>query len=151
MVSGSVRKTTIDGFPLTVLADSNFSEVGSKYENSSVPTSGNNINKKMRRPQDVESVVVACDLNIREFLEQKADQIDSFPMSYTRADGGVWRCSIGPAFQSSKNGNSFLSSAAEGRRPYSQTSNASAFRRACGWSTHLASPVGSMSASQPAR
>ena len=90
-VAGTIRKLMLDGVSFDVLGDSNFSEVGSKFENESVPTSGANLKKMTRRAENVEGVVVATDGAERVLLKALAERTTDFTMSYTTAGGDVYR------------------------------------------------------------
>lgn len=90
-VTGSIRKVTLNGITFDAMADANFSEIGSQFENEAVPTSGRNLRKMTRRAKNVESVVLACDGSEREIISNLADQVDDFPMSYETASGDVYR------------------------------------------------------------
>lgn len=88
---GSIRKVTLGGVTYDVFADSNFSEVGSPYENESVPTSGRPMRKLTRRPYNVESVVLACNGAERVLLEELAGPGEDITLSYQTANGDVRR------------------------------------------------------------
>ncbi len=90
-VAGSIRKLTLDGIPFDVNADANISEVGSKFENSILPTSGRGMRKMMKRTEDREGVVVACNGDERDILRELADRPTDFPLSYETAAGDVYR------------------------------------------------------------
>lgn len=90
-ISGSIRKVTINGITFDAMADANISETGSQYANESVPTSGRNMRKMTRRAENRESVILACNGSERSLLEELADQLDDFPMSYETAAGDVYR------------------------------------------------------------
>lgn len=90
-LSGSIRKVTLDGVTYDVMADTNITEVGSAYENESVPTSGRNIKKMTRRPENREGVVLACNGAERTLLKELAERTADFPMSYETAAGDVFR------------------------------------------------------------
>lgn len=92
-VSGSIRGLTLDGIGFYVLADTNISEMVSDTENENIPTSGPNILKRMRRPQNRESVVVQADTTERDLLIDLADRLEPFPMSIEFADGRIERAS----------------------------------------------------------
>ena len=90
-VSGSIRKATLDGVPYEVAADSNISEVGSAYQNELVPSSGGNMRKMTKRAEQREGLVLLVDASERSNLRTLADRDTAFPMSYTTADGSVYR------------------------------------------------------------
>ena len=90
-VSGSIRKVILDGISFDVMADTNISEVGSKWENEAIPTSGRNIKKMVRRVESREGVTLACNGLERDLLKDLAERTDAFPMSYETAGGDVYR------------------------------------------------------------
>ena len=90
-ISGTLRKVTLDGVTFDVMADTNVSEIGSRWENEAIPTSGRNMKKMTRRPQNRESVVLACNGAERELVQELAERTTDFPMSYETAAGDVYR------------------------------------------------------------
>jgi len=88
---GTPRKVTIDGITFDVKADTNLSEMGSKFENEPVPTSGRTMKKMTRRSQAVESITVACNGEERTLLRQFDERTENFSMSYELASGDVYR------------------------------------------------------------
>lgn len=90
-VVGSLRKVTLDGTTFDVFSDTNISETGSAYENEGIPTSGRTMRKMTKRIQVRENVVIACNGEEREIIEELADRLDDFPMSYETAGGDVYR------------------------------------------------------------
>ena len=89
--TGSIRKLTLDGITFDVMADSNFSETGAGFENDRIPTSGASIKKMTKRVQKVESVVIKANPEEKQRLQVLNDRLTDFPMSYTTADGSVFR------------------------------------------------------------
>jgi len=89
--TGSIRKLTLDGVTFDVMADTNVNEMGSRYEVEAVPTSGRSLKKMVRRSEDRESVVVACNGAEREILKELAERIEDYSMSYETAAGDVYR------------------------------------------------------------
>lgn len=90
-VAGSIRKVTLDGMTFDVPADVNISEVGSAFLNESVPSSGRNMHKMTKRPQTREGVVLLCNGAERDLLQELAERLSDFPMSYETAGGDVYR------------------------------------------------------------
>jgi hypothetical protein len=90
-LSGTLRRITLDGITFDCMADTNATEVGSAFENSAVPTSGRNMRKMMRRTENREGIVLACNGSERELLRGLADRRTDFPMSYETAAGDVYR------------------------------------------------------------
>lgn len=90
-LAGTLRKVTLDGVTFDVFADTNISAIPSRYENTSVPTSGRNMRKMMRRAENRESVTLVANGAEQEALKVLADRLDDFPMSYENAAGDVFR------------------------------------------------------------
>ena len=90
-VSGTLRNVIIDGISYDVMADTNVSEVGSLFENESIATSGRNMRRMTKRPQNAESVVIAANGAEKERLKNVADSIEDVRMSYETASGDVYR------------------------------------------------------------
>ena len=88
---GTPRKVTLDGLTFDVMADANFSEMGSQFETEPVPTSGRTLKKMTKRSKSVESVNLACNGSERADLEDLADRLTDFPMSYELASGDIFR------------------------------------------------------------
>lgn len=98
-VSGTIRKLDLDGTSFDVMADTNISEVGGPFENENIPTSGRNMRKMTRRPENREDVVVAANGAERQQLRDFSQRIDNFPMSYTTAAGDVYHAEGGIEFE----------------------------------------------------
>lgn len=92
-VAGSIRKVTLDGTTFDVMADANITETGSAWQNEAIPTSGRNLKKMTRRPENREGVVLACNGTERELIKELAERTTDFPMSYETAAGDVYRAS----------------------------------------------------------
>ena len=92
-LAGSLRKVTLDGTTFDVFTDSNVKEVGSGWENSAIPTSGRTMRKMVKRVEERENVVLACNGAERNILKALSERTDDFPMSYTTASGDVYRAS----------------------------------------------------------
>lgn len=90
-VVGTIKRVNIDGIPFDVLADSNFTQNNSKFENEGVATSGRTMQKKTARPQQVESVSIATSEDEDAQLVEIADRADTYPLSYETAAGRVYR------------------------------------------------------------
>ena len=91
-VSGSIRKVLIDGLSFNAAADGNFAKTP-KVEKEPVRHSGGNMIKVTLASGNVESVKLICSPAEYDILQGKADEQDSFAMSYEMADGSVWRTS----------------------------------------------------------
>ena len=90
-LSGTLRKVTIDGVTYDVFADTNVSAIPSAYENTSVPTSGRNMRKMMRRSQNRESITLVANGAEQEALRLLSERLDDYPLSYETAAGDVYR------------------------------------------------------------
>lgn len=90
-VAGSIRKVTLDGITFDVPADANVSEVGSGFLNESIPTSGRTLRKMTKRSQTREGLVVIANGAERELLQELADRLSDFPISYETSGGDVYR------------------------------------------------------------
>ena len=89
-VTGTLINVVLDGIPFDVMADTNVSEVGSIFANEAIPTSGRNIQKKTKRVEAREGVVLACNGNERDILKILSERTDSFSMSYVTAAGDTF-------------------------------------------------------------
>lgn len=89
--AGSVRKVTLDGITFDVPGDVNISEVGSGFLNESIPTSGRTIRKMTKRAQTREGLVVIANGAERELLQELAERLNDFPISYETPGGDVYR------------------------------------------------------------
>ncbi len=96
---GTPRKVTLDGITFDVMADTNISEMGSRFENEAVPTSGRTMKKMTRRSQGAESITLACNGEERTLLREFDERTESFPMSYELASGDVYRTTGFIAFE----------------------------------------------------
>ena len=99
-VSGSIRKVTLDGVTYDVMADANVSEVGSAFENTMIPTSGQSVKKMQKRVQTREGIIIACNGADRELLQALSEQVADFPLSYVTAGGDTYRATGGIEFES---------------------------------------------------
>lgn len=90
-VTGSIRKVTLDGVTFNAMGDANLSQIKGAFTNESLPTSGKNVQKKTRRPQNVESVNLQCDSEEAELIKALSERTSNFPMSYQVANGDVFR------------------------------------------------------------
>lgn len=99
-VSGSLRKVTLDGVTFDVFGDTNISATPSAFENTSVPTSGRNMRKMMKRSEIRESVTIVANGAEQEALKELAERLTDFPMSYETAGGDVFRATGWIEFES---------------------------------------------------
>lgn len=87
--SGSIRKANIGGIPYNVAADANAAKTP-EVTKEAVRHSGGNMIKIMLASGNVESLtLIVTDLEY-ENLRSQAELLESFPMSYTKADGSSW-------------------------------------------------------------
>ena len=82
-ITGTPRKVTLDGITFDVMADTNISEMGSRFENEPVPTSGRTIKKMTRRSQGAESVTLACNGDERTVLKELDERTENLRPSLT--------------------------------------------------------------------
>ena len=88
-ITGTRKKVTINAVPFDVMADANFTQNNSKFENEGVPTSGRTLQKKVARAQRVESVTLATNEAEDDLLKVTADRTDKYPISYELASGAI--------------------------------------------------------------
>ena len=89
-VSGSIRKVLINGLSFNAAADGNFAKMP-KLEKEAIRHSGGNMVKYTLAAGNVEGAKLICTPVEFDTLEGFADDLDSFSMSYTMADGSVYR------------------------------------------------------------
>jgi hypothetical protein len=89
-VSGSIRKVLLNGLSFDAAGDGNFAKTP-RLNKEAVPHSGGNGIKITKVSGNVESVKLICSPVEYEALETLADGLGDFSMSYTQADGSVWR------------------------------------------------------------
>jgi hypothetical protein len=99
-ISGTIRKVTLDGVTYNVAADANITEVGSAYQNESVPTSGQNMRKMTKRSENREGIDLIVNGDERDNLKMLAERVDDFPMSYETAAGDIYRATGWIEFES---------------------------------------------------
>lgn len=90
-VVGSIRKVTIDGVSFNAAADADFKQTRGSFANEAIATSGENMRKMVKRVETTEGVDLITTPADYETLKEKADSGKDFPMSYTTADGSVYR------------------------------------------------------------
>jgi len=90
-ISGSIRKLTLNSVTYDVLHDANFDIIGSGYENTALPTSGDAIRKMQKRVKAIESVIVKANGAEKEALTAGADDTKDIPMAFTTAAGDTYR------------------------------------------------------------
>ena len=87
--SGTIRRFSLNGIPFTPMADANFSEKPSQYENEAIATSGVGMIKKTKIIRTLESVTLGTDALEREVLAAFADGVDTLTCSYVDAAGNT--------------------------------------------------------------
>jgi hypothetical protein len=90
--AGIIRALSIGGTSFNVMADAEIESVGSKFENSSIATSGPNIRKMVKRPQTREGVIIGATPEEQEILKAIADNTDTVALSYTTVSGTSYKC-----------------------------------------------------------
>lgn len=89
-VTGTLRNVTLDGISFDVFADTDVKEVGGKYENSAIATSGRNMHKMVKRVEEREGVDLATNGAERGVLKELSERNVDFGMSYTTASGDTY-------------------------------------------------------------
>lgn len=90
-VSGSIRSLTLGGLTFDVEAEGDVTEIGSSFENSSIPTSGDNIRVMKKRSENREGFAVKANGDEFEQLGDIADNPEEIEMNYKLASGDVYR------------------------------------------------------------
>lgn len=90
-ISGSIRKLALGGIDFDVAGDVNVSKILSKFENASVPTSGDNLRKMTKRAQVFDGVAIICDTAQADTLKGFADNLDDITMNLTLASGAKYK------------------------------------------------------------
>ena len=89
---GSIRKVTIDSIGYNAAADANITEMGSKFENSAIATSGPNMRKMVKRVDVREGVTLITNSQEKDtLLRVSEDPRRDIPMSYEQANGDKYR------------------------------------------------------------
>ena len=91
-LSGTLKSVVLDGIPFDVAADTNVTEIGSNVESESIPSSGRNMRKMTKRPENREGVTLLCNDAERVLIKELAERTVDFPMSYETAGGSVYSC-----------------------------------------------------------
>lgn len=99
-VTGTIRKVTLDGVTFDVFADTNIKEVGGKYENSAIATSGRNMHKMVKRVEEREGITLAANGAERELLKEMSERNTDFSMSYETAGGDIYQATGWIEFES---------------------------------------------------
>lgn len=90
-IVGAIRKVTLDGMTFDVFGDTNIKEVGGKYENTAVVTSGRNLRKMMKRVEERDGITIAANGQERDLLKELSERTTDFPMSYQTASGDTYK------------------------------------------------------------
>jgi hypothetical protein len=88
---GSLRKITLDGVTYNVHATSGFSGPGSLYENTSIPTSGQNMRKMVKRANVKEKIELICNAIEADDLKTLSESTGDITMAIETAAGDVYR------------------------------------------------------------
>jgi len=88
--AGSIRGANIDGIPYNVAADADIS-LNNREEIESVPHSGGNMQKVTIVAGNAEAVKLIVTSAEYDTLRQQAAGLEDIPLSYTEADGSVYR------------------------------------------------------------
>lgn len=94
-ISGSIRKCAIGGVAFRVAADANLSMPLSEWEVTSVPTSGTNLKKMVRRSVNVEGLVLILDSDEAALIKGFAESLPNVTLSVTNAAGDTLRAEGG--------------------------------------------------------
>ncbi len=89
--SGSIRKTMIDGLPFNVAADANVAKTP-EITKEPVRHSGGNMVKVTLATGNVESLTLILTPSEYQALKDISEKLETVTISYTTADGSVWRC-----------------------------------------------------------
>lgn len=90
-IAGSILKLAINGISFRVAADSNVSMPPSEFENSNIPTSGDNMQKMTKRARDLDGIVITANSDELETLSSLADSMTQLTLSVTNAAGDTLR------------------------------------------------------------
>jgi hypothetical protein len=91
-IIGSLRKFTLDGISFRVAADANVKRKPFKLENSMIPTSGKSIRQSKHVVPTAEGFDLILNAEEAEVLKGLIEGGDVLKVSYTTADGSVYRC-----------------------------------------------------------
>jgi hypothetical protein len=90
-IAGTLRKFSIEGISYELHGDTNVTEIFVKYENSRLPTTGQNMRKMVKRITAREGFVLATDANERAQIKSFAESLDDLQISYTNASGDEYK------------------------------------------------------------
>ena len=91
--TGSLQKVMVGGITFNATADGDVTETLSNVTNEAIATSGENMRKMTRRTAVREGVTITCEPSEADILRGLAESLEDIPISYTAADGSVWRTS----------------------------------------------------------
>ena len=89
-VSGSIASVVLDGVGFDANAEADINEMGSGFETTARASSGRNAFAKIKRVESREDVGLEINGEERVVLEELADRLDPFPMSYTDGSGHTY-------------------------------------------------------------
>lgn len=79
--AGSIRAVVLNGILFNVAADSNVTDPASDYEKTSIPHSGGNMVKMMKRSRNKEGIVIIANADERANLKTLADSVDPITLA----------------------------------------------------------------------
>ena len=91
MVTGSLRKTVIDGVPFLPAFDTNVTLNLSSVEKEGIPTPGRTAYKHTLRSPNAEGIVLIADALEQDLLRQISERLDTYPLTMELANGDIWR------------------------------------------------------------
>jgi hypothetical protein len=89
MASGTPQKFTIDGIPYRLAGDVNVSLTPDTFENDLIPTTGEPMEKKVKRIAQAESVTLIVDWAEVVVLRASSESFGNKKFSFTWAGGDV--------------------------------------------------------------
>jgi hypothetical protein len=90
-ISGSIRNVAINGIAYRVAADCNLTMPLSGYETTTVPSSGSNMFKMVKRSRIVEGLVLLTNQDERAQLQIEAETLSTYTLAVTNAAGDTAR------------------------------------------------------------
>lgn len=88
---GTLRKVVLAGITFDVFGDVNITFNRNKYEKEGIPTTGDNLIKRTKRIQTIESLDLKTNPSEMEDLNDLADSLADITMSVELADGSVYK------------------------------------------------------------
>jgi hypothetical protein len=90
-IAGSIRKCVVNGISYRVAADCNLTMPLSGYETTTVPSSGSNMFKMVKRSRNIEGLVLLTNADERAQLKAEAETISTYTLAVTNAAGDTAR------------------------------------------------------------